>query len=271
MARRLIHRLIDYNERAFRRERVIRGRSNPLEVYDDEELIERFHFCRRDLLELIEELAPDLQFVSERNAALPPSLQVLIALRFYANGAFQNTVGDMIRVHRSTACRVIRRVSLALNRRLALHVHLPTEAEAAGIKQHFLQASGIPGIVGCIDGTHVQIQAPSDNEYLFVNRKGYHSLNVQIACDATYKIINLVARWPGSTHDSRILRESALYREFEAGRGNGLLLGDSGYPLKRWLMTPIIAPTTDQERRYNTIHSATRSDVERCIGVLKRR
>lgn len=53
---RLIHRL--YNEQAFRRERVIRDRSNPLEIYSDEELIERFRFCRRDLLELIEELSP---------------------------------------------------------------------------------------------------------------------------------------------------------------------------------------------------------------------
>ena len=86
------------------------------------------------------------------------------------------------------------------------------------MKQRFRQVSGIPGIVGCIDGTHVQIQAPSENEYLFVNRKDYHSINVQIAWDANYTIINLVARWPGSTQDSRILREIALLQDFEEGR-----------------------------------------------------
>ncbi|KAJ4938380.1 hypothetical protein JOQ06_003000 [Pogonophryne albipinna] len=84
-------------------------------------------------------------------------------------------------------------------------------------------------------------------------------------------IVDLVARWPGSTHDARILRESALQWEFEAGRVNGLLLGDSGYPLKRWLMTPVIAERTAQERRYNDKHTQTRNIVERCIGVLKRR
>lgn len=98
---RLIHRL--YNERAFRRERVIRDRSNPLDIYNDEELIQRFRFCRRDIHELVEELSPDLQFVSDHNAALTPALQLLIALRFYANGAFQNTVGDMINVHKSSS------------------------------------------------------------------------------------------------------------------------------------------------------------------------
>ncbi|XP_033995593.1 putative nuclease HARBI1 [Trematomus bernacchii] len=129
----------------------------------------------------------------------------------------------------------------------------------------------LPGIVGCIDGTHVRIQAPSEHEYLYVNRKGYHSINVQIVCNSDMGIVDLVARWPGSTHDARILRESALQREFEAGRVNGLLLGDSGYPLKRWLMTPVIAERTAQERRYNEKHTQTRNIVERCIGVLKRR
>lgn len=94
---RLIHRL--YNERAFRWERVIRDRSNPLDIYNDEELIQRFRFCRRDIYELVEELSPDLQFVSDHNAALTPALQLLIALSVYANGAFQNTVG----VHKSSS------------------------------------------------------------------------------------------------------------------------------------------------------------------------
>ena len=35
----------------------------------------------------------------------------------------------------------------------------------------------------CIDGTHVRIQSPSNNEPNYVNRKGYHSVNVQIVCD----------------------------------------------------------------------------------------
>lgn len=48
----LINRL--YNEWAFRQERVIRDRSNPLDIDNDEELIERFRLCRRDLFELIE-------------------------------------------------------------------------------------------------------------------------------------------------------------------------------------------------------------------------
>ena len=47
--------------------------------------------------------------------------------------------------------------------------------------------------------------------------------------------------------------------------------GDRGYPLKSWLMTLLTNPQTDQERRYNDLHSHSRSVVERTIGLLKGR
>lgn len=68
---------------------------------------------------------------------------------------------------------------------------------------------------------------------LFRNRKSYMSINVQTICDANLLITDVVARWPGSTHDSTIYQNSSRYRKFEEGiYGVSYLLGDSGYPLK---------------------------------------
>ncbi len=102
-----------------------------------------------------------------------------------------------------------------------------------------MRIAGFPGVVGAIDGTHVRIISPTVNEEAYVNRKGFHSINVQVVFDAAYKILDLVPKWPGSTHDSRVLSESGLTGLFEQNyvRPGCHLVGDSGYPLKRWLFT----------------------------------
>ena len=45
--------------------------------------------------------------------------------------------------------------------------------------------------------------------------KKLHSINTQIVFDACYNILDIVAKWPGSTHDSWILMESGLTQLFE--------------------------------------------------------
>lgn len=95
---------------------------------------------------------------------------------------------------------------------------------------------------------------------------------MQAVCDSKLRFMNIVAKWPGSTHDSFILENSALKDMFERGAiPEGWLLGDSGYPLRPWLLTPVLNPTTRPEERYNASHIRTRNTVERSFGVLKSR
>lgn len=82
-----------------------------------------------------------------------------------------------------------------------------------------------------------------------------------------------MAKWPGSVHDAKMLRNSAIFPAFESPRPplDGVILGDSGYMLRTWLMTPVTNPITRKQRSYNFAHSSTRSTVERSIGVAKNR
>ena len=51
-----------------------------------------------------------------------------------------------------------------------------------------------------------------------------------------------------------------------------LYLGDSGYTLRPWLMTPLTQADPDTpEERYKTCFKHTRSIIERCNGLLKMR
>ncbi|XP_028419108.1 putative nuclease HARBI1 [Dendronephthya gigantea] len=134
--------------------------------------------------------------------------------------------------------------------------------------------ANFPGVIGCIDCTHIRIQAPHLNENYYVNRKRYHSINVQAICDDRGKFINLVARWPGSVHDSHIFRMSQIQQFIEqhhTSLEDGIILGDSGYALKPYLMTPYTDPTTAKERAFNRSLKKTRVLIEQVFGRWKRR
>lgn len=102
-------------------------------------------------------------------------------------------------------------------------------------------------------------------------RKGYMSVNVQGVCSADLQFTNVVARWKGSTHDSRIWRNSSLYGRFLGNEFEGYLLGDNGYSCTSHVLTPILHPVSDSERRYNVSHIRTRNTIERAFGLWKSR
>ena len=49
------------------------------------------------------------------------------------------------------------------------------------------------------------------------------------------------------------------------------LAGDSGYPLKQWLLTPFPNPQSAEERTYILCHNQAHTVVECAIGLLKGR
>jgi len=132
----------------------------------------------------------------------------------------------------------------------------------------------MPFVIGAIDCTHIHVR-PTDvpDKELFRNRKGKLSLNCQAVVDADLRFLNLVTRWPGSVHDSRIFRTSELYASFETNEIDyGILLGDNGYGLSRYLLTPVLNVTPHSaEARYNKSQIKTRNCIERAFGAWKRK
>ena len=129
-----------------------------------------------------------------------------------------------------------------------------------------------PSVLGAIDCTYVKIQSPGGNRTeIYRNRKGYFSINVQIITDAKLWIRDIVVIWPRSVHDSTIFTNSHIRAQFEIGTINeGILLGDSGYPLRKYVLTRYLRPETRAQHNYNAAHIRTRNCVERMIGVWKR-
>lgn len=215
--------------------------------------------------------------MSDRGRNIPPDLQVACALRILAEGSFQRPAGDNVNISQPSASRILHRFCKALISSFPDVIKFPrTEQAILDTKHQFEVKFGLPGVLGCVDGTHVHIKAPSTHEHLYVNRHQRHSLNVQAVCNSEMLFTNVVAKFPGSCHDAYVFEQSALGQQLAESNGElGYLMGDSGYPLRTWLVVPFDERQRDgmtpQQQAFNKCHTKCRCIVERCFGMLKSR
>lgn len=251
--------------------RIFPDRMNPLEKYSNANFQLHFRLDKTSFLDLLN----DLNFDSQRNrhCDIPPVLQLAVSLQFYATGTYQYVIGELHDLSQPSICRIIRRISRKIAHLSRKFVMFPQSVERkSAITRSFQEKLRIPSVLGAIDCTHVRIKKPKVNGEIYINRKGYPSLNIQMVSSCEYEILNIVARYAGSAHDSRIYNNSHLKRRFEGGDlRNFKLIGDQGYACSSVLLTPIRFPCNDAERRYNEHLTRARSSVERCFGILKAR
>ena len=160
--------------------------------------------------------------------------QLAVSLQFFATGSFQTVTATSHRISQSSVSRCIAAVSDSLYIHAKEFVTLPNQEEQLEIQQSFLEKNQFPLILGCIDCSYVPILAPSEDEPIYVNRKNGHSIRIKAICDHYLKFIDVVARWPGSTHDSFIWRQSGINQKITSGEipiVKGWFLADTGYPL----------------------------------------
>ncbi|XP_017463614.1 PREDICTED: putative nuclease HARBI1 [Rhagoletis zephyria] len=150
-----------------------------------------------------------------------------------------------------------------------------TVQEKRESKNHFYSKFGLPGIIGAVDGTHILTIWIKD-EHLFFNRKLKHSINAMAICDHKMYIRAVNGVYGGAAHDSHVWSLSNERQHMKAQYQNGdkssWIIGDSGYPLDPWLLTPYRnAEENSPEMLYNERFTKARSIIERVFGILKGR
>ncbi|XP_017487762.1 PREDICTED: putative nuclease HARBI1 [Rhagoletis zephyria] len=197
------------------------------------------------------------------------SHQVALCLYKIASCAEYRVVGDVFGVHKSTVHKYFHLVINAILQLRAEYLYFPKLEEAKTIAIAFQKITNIPNIIGAIDGTHIPILPPSDGYQDYVNRKGWPSIVMQAVVDNNYIFRDVSIKFPGSTHDATVFRESGLYKyssqmipnyytDVNGMQTPMMLIGDPAYPLLPWLMKPYTGHLEPEEESFNCYLSSGR-------------
>ena len=144
-------------------------------------LVLRYRFRRDSVDYICTLLKDDLTPKRATNQAFPVKTKVLAALRVLATGGFQYLCGNAEGMSQSSVCRHFHAVIEALVGKLEQFVAFRSDpVTLRRVAKGFFSIAGFPNVVGCIDGTHIPIFRPEVDPEHYVNRKGYHSINVQV-------------------------------------------------------------------------------------------
>ena len=82
---------------------------------------------------------------------------------------------------KSTVCVVTKQVcSSIVDRLLPEYIQIPTGAALSEDVEGFKVNHGFPQCVGAVDDTHIPIISPQDCPTDYYNRKGWHSIVLQV-------------------------------------------------------------------------------------------
>ncbi|KAJ8668764.1 hypothetical protein QAD02_000023 [Eretmocerus hayati] len=228
--------------------------------------------------ELIRLLRPTLELYTRTSISI--ECQVLITVRFLAEGGFQKGVGQDINhpVSQTLVSQILGRVIAAINGIRENYIFLPsTPEQRRRTQRQFVPSIRIPGVCLIMDGFLVRFLRPPAFEEAFFNFHEQTSVNVQMICDALGYIRSLAVH-PGSNNDGFAWENSEAREVIEGWRADdeileeeGLfyVLADNGYDPSQVVLTPMegtIEGTPEGE--YTRDICRNRSIVERTIRGL---
>ncbi|KAB0804445.1 hypothetical protein PPYR_01415 [Photinus pyralis] len=154
----IFHDLISDDEENFvdlveapRNIRTFRVRPNHMEMWNNQEFINRFRISKGSVEILLQEIGQHLEHPTNQNHAVQPLHQFLITLRFYA------TFGG---IDKSTTSRIIMKVSSVISGIARQYIKMPSNENFRRVANGFHNLARFPNVVGAIDCTHIRIHSP---------------------------------------------------------------------------------------------------------------
>lgn len=171
-----------------------------------------------------------------------------------------------------------------------LNIHMPPLDKnlLGNVAKGFMDTSGFPNCVGCLDGKHVRIKCPAHSVSMFYNYKNFFSVVLQGLADSKCRFLSIDVGAYGRQSDSGILGNSPLHEKLQDRNimpddkplpysenlvpptpVPHVILGDQGYPLKPYLLKPYTRQSaTEDELHFNYRLSSVRRFIECAFGIM---
>ncbi|XP_047133809.1 uncharacterized protein LOC124811929 [Hydra vulgaris] len=153
----------------------------------------------------------------------------MIFLHFFGTNVFFHVLRYCHEISTNTIYRIIHRVKGAIFNIRQEIIKWPNDC--ATLPQKFMEIGGFPCVCGVLDGSHIILSnPPNDNEDSLINRQHVHSINaIAVSGPDTY-IYYASTNSPGRWHDAHVIKNSNLWNKFENGElpfNGAVILADS--------------------------------------------
>ncbi|MDR0959612.1 MAG: transposase family protein, partial [Propionibacteriaceae bacterium] len=180
--------------------------------------------------------------------------QVVVALAYLRNNLTQEVLAERFDVSQPTISRIIEKLTGVIERALADWV--PTGDDLDPRNSYI------------VDGTLVPAWSWNDHPEDYSGKHRTTGLNLQVACDMDGRLAWISDPLPGSTHDTKAIRESNIL-----DKGGAAFVGDKGY-IGLGMITPIKKHPgqihlTDMDKTFNREIHEIRYVIEQVISHLK--
>ncbi len=139
--------------------------------------------------------------------------QILLFLHFLGTSSLYHVLRDVKGPSSPTVCRVIHRVANCLIDLKDEIIKWPTDC--TNLASQFFKIAGFPSTAGCLDGCHIKVIPAKQDQPDFINRHHNFSINMLGVAGPNLRFFYINTNFGGRSHDSHVLRKSALWNQFE--------------------------------------------------------
>nr|UBY06970.1 NBS-LRR disease resistance protein [Dasypyrum villosum] len=201
--------------------------------------------------------------------------RVAVAMRRLQSSELPETIGSSVGVNESTLLLITESFVVAVDKRAEHHSRWPDSSKMDKIKSMFEKTRNMHNCCGVICTTHIPFGPNWDCET-------NDSILVQLVIDPEMRFRTIWWGRISSMNQSSILHESYLFKMCKKGallNGSKLkvasdgsevgeyIIGDAGYPLLPWLLTPYQEEVlSDSQAEFNRRHNAATTCVQKALA-----